>query len=121
MGSKDPTIWFWGVLALGLVFSVFVLIARLLPPSSDHLGMMGGEAWGWGILMMATGALILIAVLVAVLNVLRVTVPPSAYAAYVPPSANALDVLDQRYARGEVRREDYLRIRGDLTRGPGLP
>ena len=31
-------------------------------------------------------------------------------------SPTALEVLDQRYARGEINREEYLAIRDDITR-----
>ena len=30
--------------------------------------------------------------------------------------STALEVLDQRYARGEINREEYLAIRDDITR-----
>lgn len=29
---------------------------------------------------------------------------------------DALSILDQRYARGEISREEYLRMRGELSR-----
>jgi putative membrane protein len=40
-----------------------------------------------------------------------------------PPTESPLDILDRRYARGEITREQYQQMREDLTRrgGGGAP
>lgn len=34
-----------------------------------------------------------------------------------PPNASALDVLEQRYAKGEIQRDEYLQKKNDLQNG----
>ena len=80
-----------------------------------YYGMMGSGSWGWALLMMGIPAVILIVILFAALGGLR---EPVGYPNYVPPPQNPLDILEQRYARGELTREDYMKIRDDLSRGP---
>ncbi len=106
------------VVAIVLGIGAIAFIAVSAAPSNGYYGMMGSGAWGWGILMLGVPALILIVVLLALLSAYREPTAAVFYPAYVPPSENALDALEQRYARGELSREDYLRIRADLTRGP---
>ncbi len=118
MESRIPASWPWIVIAIVLGIGAIALIAASTAPSNGSYGMMGNGAWGWGILMIGVPALILIVVLLAVLGAYREPTAAVFYPAYVPPSANALDALEQRYARGELSREDYLRIRADLTHGP---
>lgn len=57
--------------------------------------------------------LLWVLVAVAVLVVLRAT---GVWRRPGPPSGKAsLEILDARYARGEITREEYLRIRADIT------
>lgn len=121
MESRTSTSWPWVVLSIVLGFGVVALIAAATVPSSGYYGMMGNGTWGWGILMMAVPAFILIVILLALLGGFREPTPAVVYPAYPPSHANALDLLEQRYARGELSREDYLRIRGDLARGSSQP
>lgn len=37
----------------------------------------------------------------------------------LPPIRSAREVLDRRYAEGEISREDYLRIRDDIVQDTG--
>jgi uncharacterized membrane protein len=117
MESKDWISWLGIGLAVVLVFEIFAAIAAATAPIGGYYGMMGGGAWGWGILMMVVPALVLIVILVALLGGLRGPAPAIFYPAYAPAAGNALDALGQRYVRGELNPEDYLRIRGDLTHG----
>lgn len=121
MESRISSTWPWVILAIVLGFGVIALIAAATVPSSGYYGMMGNGTWGWGILMMAVPAFILIVILVALLSGFREPSPAVIYPSFVPSHANALDVLEQRYARGELSREDYLRIRGDLASGSFQP
>ncbi len=121
METKDWNSLLWIGLAAILVFGVFAAIAAATAPIGGYYGMMGGGTWGWGILMMIIPALILIMILFALLGGLQGRTPAIFYPAYGPPDGDALDALAQRYVRGELSREDYLRIRGDLTHGSSEP
>ncbi len=79
--------------------------------------MMGG--WpGWGGHMMSASPLVW--VLVAVLTVLVVllavllTARRRGSIESERPSAGPREILDRRYARGEISREEYVRVREDL-------
>ncbi len=65
--------------------------------------------------MMGIPAVILIVVLLAALGGLG---EPTHYPSFAPLPENPLAILERRYACGELTREDYLRIRDDLTCGP---
>ena len=113
----SPLAWLGAALivaiALMVIFGVLSFSAY-----GGYYGMMGSGGGGWGVLMMAVPAVILIMILLAALGGLREPVTPVSYPGYAPPPSNPLEVLEHRYARGELSRDDYLRIREDLTRGP---
>lgn len=70
-----------------------------------------GMGWHWlGWLSMAFFWLILILLVLAVVKYLKGDRRSNA-----PP--DALAVLEERYARGEIDREEYLQKRDDLKRG----
>lgn len=66
-------------------------------------GMFGGMALFW---------LILIALAVLVVRALFSSGSSGSGRAHIPPSA--LEILEQRYARGELTREQYQQMRKDL-------
>lgn len=114
---KNPLTW----LAIALVLAIVIMaVFGVLSMNNygGYYGMMGTGAWGWGVLMMAVPGVLLIIILLAALGGLGERPMPVPYAAYPAPSPTALGVLEARYARGEISREDYLRMREDLTRGP---
>ncbi len=77
-------------------------------------GPMMGYGWrgmGW---MMAANGVFWLAVLVLV-AVLAYRLVRSGEHARHPGRSAGLDLLDERYARGEIDREDYLRRKQDLT------
>lgn len=121
MESKDWNDWVWTGLAVVLLLGVLALSVAATAPIGGYYGMMGGGTPGWGILMMIVPTLILLVILVVVLGGLRGPISAVFYPGYVPPAQNALDALEQRYARGELSREDYVRIRGDLAHGSSQP
>lgn len=73
----------------------------------DHMG-----AWGWG--MGIFGALFM--VLVVGLVVWLIVYLVRADQGRGTGAKGALDLLDERYARGEIDREEYLERRADLER-----
>ncbi len=79
--------------------------------------MMGG--WpGWGFHMMSASPLVwvLVAALAVVVVVLVVllTVRRRGSIESGRPSGDPREILDRRYARGEIPRDEYLRMRNDL-------
>ncbi len=113
-GRISPLVWL-GVALVVAIALMAVFGALSFSTYGGYYGMMGSGSWGWALLMMGIPAVILIVILLATLGGLQ---EPTSYPAYAPPPGNPLEILEQRYARGELTREDYLRIRDDLTRGP---
>lgn len=112
----DPVVWI--VLALVLL----LIVPGALMMSFWGFGMMGGGGMvgtglGWGLgFLIAMGVLVLILYLVlraAATTSARTAPPPYAWAP-PPGPMDARAVLDARYAKGEISREEYLRMRADL-------
>ena len=76
-------------------------------------GMMGGYGFGWGILMPVFWALVIGGI---VLLVLRLLSPSHEATTWGGPGAGnrALDILRERYARGEVSKEQFDQMRRDV-------
>ncbi len=80
-------------------------------------GMMGGYGgyggWGFGLIHMVFWVVILIAVVAGVVWFTRSmagTPPPHA----AGRRSAGLDVLEERYARGEINRDEYLQKKQDI-------
>ncbi|HZD90625.1 MAG TPA: SHOCT domain-containing protein [Pseudolabrys sp.] len=90
-------------------------------PGSGY-GMMGGGfgyGWGYGILHLAVTVAIIVGVVYFVLWALRamsgtghhhpLMAPPAG-----PGRSSGLDILEERYAKGEINRDEYLEKKGDI-------
>ena len=78
-------------------------------------GMMGGYGGGFGpgpigLIFMAV---VLIAIIVGVVWMVRSLAAPHAHH-MMPKRSAGLEVLEERYARGEVPREEYLEKKKDI-------
>ncbi len=74
-------------------------------------GMMGG--YGYGPLHFVIWIVVLIAIVALVVWILRSFAGPGMH--YAPPRRSpGLDVLEERYARGEINRDEYLQKKGDI-------
>ncbi len=122
MEARLSSPWLWPMLAILVVVGVVALLAVVMSPyGGGHYGMMGG-GWGWGIAMIAMMLVPLVALLLFVLVFTGAFSPGEMPLAYVPatmPAGSALEILNARYARGEISQEEYLRIKSDLTAGGG--
>jgi len=81
----------------------------------------GGMAWGRGLFVLLVIVLVLAAVAWFAMNVSRQSrrhhgLMPSSDAAS-PKSSDALKILDERFARGEIDAEEFTKRR-DLLRSP---
>ena len=116
MTSRKMSPLAWLGIALVVAIALMVLLGVLSTSGyGGYYGMMSGGSWGWTMVMMGIPAVVLIVVLLAALGGLGA---PTAYPTYAPLGEHPLEILERRYAQGELAREDYLRIREDLTRGP---
>ncbi len=82
-------------------------------------GMMGpgmmnwgsGMGWGWSIIMMAFW----IAVVVGIIFLIRWVVLSTDRKSEHRAEESALDILDKRYARGEINKEEFEEKKKDLV------
>ncbi len=72
-------------------------------------GMMGGFGWWWVLPMLFFMAIVGLIIWAVVAAVSHSSAPPEAKS-----GDSALDILRQRYARGEISREEYEAKRKDL-------
>ena len=77
-------------------------------------GMMGG--WGGAMFPFSGifGLLVLALVIAALVWLVRAFLCPQDRAPRAERASAGLDVLDQRYARGEINRDEYQQKRADL-------
>ena len=118
MEARRPNPWFWPVLAIFLVVVAMVLVGTLFMSSGGaYYGMMGGGGGWWLAIMLIPVALVVLLVLVlgGALSPHERSMAYLPTASYPGPASSALDILNARYARGEISQEEYLRIRSDLT------
>lgn len=78
----------------------------------------GGSLMGWGAMPFfgLLPPLVLVALIVGAVLFAR-SLGRSRQAGRTPPSS-ALDILNARYARGEIGREAYLQARADISPAP---
>ena len=76
--------------------------------------MMGGGGW----IMMIFGAVIVVALLVFIFRASAWTAhPPYQPMPHNRANSAGLHALDERYARGEINREEYLQKKRDILEG----
>ena len=109
MEAKETNPLLWTAFAVVLVVGAVLLIAALAVPYGAGWGMMG-----WGAIFMVVPLLVLILVVILAPGASRLREPVPRYAPPPSSAGTALETLNARYARGEISREEYLRIRADL-------
>jgi putative membrane protein len=83
-------------------------------------GMMGG--WGgyggygwWGPIGMIIWVVVLALIIAAVVWFVRAMTHPGHQPPLIGRRSPGLDVLEERYARGEIKRDEYLEKKRDLS------
>ena len=109
---QDPA--FWIVLAAALL--IFTPFALWFGVWGSIVGPSPALDAGWTL----RGAFVLgLAVLALVFVAKAVSMTPTPVAtAGMPPHSEPRSILDARYAKGEITRDEYLRMRADLEGPP---
>lgn len=101
---------------VGVVVLVVLVLGILVGSMMMGPGMMGwgGYGWGWwgilmGIAMLLFWVLVIGGIAWLVISLLRQGQP-----AVSTGGGRALDILQERYAKGEITREQYEQMRRDL-------
>lgn len=115
---------------VGLIIAVVVIVAALIFIPTVMMGFMYGyRGWqmgrgmmgyGEGMMGFGWGPSILIWLILIVLIVLGIYLFFSSSKAekgsVAPPEGRAIEILNERYAKGEITREDYLRMKEELKK-----
>ena len=113
MTDRKMSVFVW--LLIGLVASavlIGIVAASNNSQTNSGFGMMGGM--GVGMAFMVVPAIILILILIVVIGGLEERPVHNTYPVYVPPQPSPIDIIDQRYARGEIGRDEYSRMRAEF-------
>ena len=84
-------------------------------PGSGY-GMMGGYGYGMGPIGMIVWIVIIIAVIVAIIWLVRSMTGTGSHSHLLsgPRRSPGLDILEERYAKGEINRDEYLAKKKDI-------
>ena len=113
------------LIAAGAVALLIIAVGFGIPSKSNAQpfggwGMMGGYGYGWGPIGMIIWIVILALVIAAVVWFARTMTQSGPQVFGVGRRSPGLDVLEERYARGEIKREEYLEKKRDITGGNGM-
>jgi uncharacterized membrane protein len=103
------------LLVVGLMISVMligIVGANSFSRTDGDYGMMGG--WGVGMAFMVVPAIMLILILLIVFGEWGERPGYNTYPVYVPPQPSLLDILDQRYARGDINSDEYYKMKAEF-------
>jgi putative membrane protein len=75
-------------------------------------GGWGGYGWGYGLLHIAVSVAVIVCVVFFVMWALRAITGAGPH--HGPRRSVGLDVLEERYARGEINRDEYLQKKKDI-------
>jgi putative membrane protein len=78
-----------------------------------HWGIMGGYGYGYGPVHMIVWVVIIIAVVALMMWLMRSFAGPCMHR-HMSRRSSGLDVLEERYARGEINRDEYLQKKKDI-------
>jgi len=110
------------ILVVAVVSIIGLVVLSGLFWGGTGYGMMGGGMMGAGWLVILVPVVLVALLIFFLVPGLSEEAPPAQ--GYYPPggpqppyqaTSSSLDVLSQRYARGEISRDDYLRMRDDIS------
>ena len=111
------------IFLVSVLIIIGVIVLSVFFWGGTGYGMMGGGMIGTGWLVILILLLLFIALIFFVVPGLsEETHPAQGYSPSGTPqpfkkASESLDILSQRYARGEISRDDYLRMRDDILSG----
>lgn len=79
-----------------------------------NMGMMGWGGYGFGLLHMIVWLVILAAIVAGVVWLVRMAAQPGVHQ-FSARRSPGLQVLEERYARGEINRDEYLQKKQDIS------
>jgi len=104
---------------LGFLIVIFSLTLNTSAYAHEH-GMMGPGMMGWGFGMGWPGIIFMfifwIAVFIAFIFLIRWLVLSTGQRGERHPEETALDILKKRYARGEIKKEEFEEKKKDLEK-----
>lgn len=112
------TIGYWTLTVLGAAALLFLVGWLLVGGWAMSPGMMpwvGGVGWPAMMLMMLAMLLFWVAVILAVIWLVRWIVEQAGRGRSEDVGPDAHEIIRRRYARGEISREEYERLRQDLN------
>jgi len=109
--KRSALVWLVGGLVISVVL-IGIVAASSLSRSDGDYGMMGG--WSVGLAFMAVPVIILILILLIAIGEFGERPGYNTYPVYVPPQPSPLDILDQRYARGDISSDEYCRMKAEF-------
>ena len=112
------------IITLLMITMIILPMTGAADPGDEEGGCWGGGGWNvgsWWVMatmmgIVAIGVIFLFVFLVDSRE--RTTSPPAANMAPIqaPQSDNPLLILDQRFSRGDISRQEYLQMKEDLKR-----
>ncbi len=117
---RETKAWGYGIALAALLGLGLLFLAARGPALAPLAGFWGGPGWDafWnGFLHIALVAAVVLAVAIAVRTLFSSrTSDRSTPYRDVDSGSEALEIVRQRYARGEITREEYLQLLDDLKR-----
>ena len=119
MSENERNTWPIVIVVISVVAIGFVAIVSAFGSGTTSYGMMGGGMMGFGWLFMLIPLLFFIAFVIILTGALsdgthhdHCCVPSN-----VHQSAPSIEILNQRYAKGEITRDEYARMKNEIGYG----